>query len=78
MVVKELISKRGYNWNNILSPNWWAYNQVSLKAGGLITVILRYIDTSEKRMLKLGTLPSWRVIMFESSEDKALQSCKSL
>ena len=20
-----LISRSGYNWNNVLSPNWWAY-----------------------------------------------------
>ena len=22
-----LISRRGYNWNNVLSPNWWAYKR---------------------------------------------------
>ena len=22
-----LISRRGYNWNNVLSPNGWAYNR---------------------------------------------------
>ena len=21
-----LISRRGYNWNSVLSSNWWAYN----------------------------------------------------
>ena len=25
-----LISRRGYNWNNVLPPNWWAYNWVGL------------------------------------------------
>ena len=37
-----LISRRGYNWKNVLSPNWWAYNRVGLSAGGPITGILRY------------------------------------
>ena len=34
-----LISRRGYNWNNLLLPSWWAYTMV---AGGLKTRILRY------------------------------------
>ena len=31
-----LISKMRYNWNNhrVLLPNWWAYNQIGLLAGG--------------------------------------------
>ena len=27
-----LISGRGYNWNNVLSPNWWAHT-----VGGLVS-----------------------------------------
>ena len=22
------MSRSGYNWNNVLSPDWWAYNWV--------------------------------------------------
>ena len=25
-----LIARKGYNWNDVLSPNWWAYNWVGL------------------------------------------------
>ena len=38
-----LTSRRGYNWNNVLSPNWWACNWVGLQAGGLMIGILPYL-----------------------------------
>ena len=28
-----LISRMEYNWNNVLSPNWWAYNWAGLISG---------------------------------------------
>ena len=38
-----LLSRRGYKWNDVLSPNWWAYNITGGGGGGgLITGILRY------------------------------------
>ena len=36
------VSRRGYNWNDGLSSNWWAYDRVGLCAG-LITGTLRYV-----------------------------------
>ena len=37
-----LISRRGYNWNNLLLSKWWAYTMVALEVGGLKTRILWY------------------------------------
>ena len=73
-----LIPRTGYNWNNGLSPNWWAYNRVGLLVGGLITVILQYFGervreieisiTPKPKYSKIPHVKFYRCLLYQDSK----------
>ena len=51
------ISRTGYHWNNVMSPNWWVCNRVGLQPG---FYGMRYIPHSTgtlDRVWFLASLP---------------------